>query len=207
MAAPIVVSVSLAAADDDGIAQNQTLGAAGNMTLNGLLVTDGVATLTTAGIERQVLLTSVSDESAKTFTVYGTNATGNEISESITGPNTTATTNKFFRTVTRVAVSAATTGNVKVGTNGVGATRFVSIDQNKAVSGISYEFVVSGTVNYDLQHTLNDPNRYTVTWFDDVNLAGETANQIGAISFPVVGSRCLLNSGSGTVTMTVVQMG
>lgn len=208
MAAPIRVTVTLAAADADGICASQTPGAAGDLTINGALASGGVATITAEGIERQVLITCAGNETGKTFTVYGTNATGNEISDTVAGPNaTTGTTSKFFRTVTRVAISAAAAGAVTVGTNGVGSTRFVSIDQNKTVSGISYEFTVTGTVNYDLQHTLNDPNRFPVTWFDDTNIASETTDQLGAINFPVVGSRCLINSGTGTVVMTVVQMG
>ena len=208
---PVTISVVFDAADDDGVAQNQTPGAAGNLTLNGALVTSGTATLCAAGLERQVLVTTVSDESAKTLTIYGTNATGNSISETITGPNaTTGTTTKYFRTVTRVAVSAAFTGNVRVGTNGVGASRPISLDYNQRQFNVTYACDITGTVNYDIEHTLDDLNDSTITtpyWFDDANLAGETTDQFGSITYPVRFSRIKMNSGTGTVRATVIQAG
>lgn len=48
---PIVQTRQLAAADPNGIAEDQQLGAAGDLTLDGVLVTAGVAEL---GAQRQV---------------------------------------------------------------------------------------------------------------------------------------------------------
>lgn len=208
---PILVSVQLDTADADGIAQSQTPAGAGALTLNGALVSGGVATLVEAGAARQVLVTTVSDESAKTLTITGTNATGNTISETITGPNaTTGTTTQYFQTVTSVTVSAAFTGAVTVGTNGVGATRPVALDMNKRPFSVTYACDISDTVNYDVEHTLDDLNDASIStpyWFDDTALANETSDQFGSIAYPVRFSRIKINSGTGTVRATILQAG
>lgn len=206
---PIVLNCSLSAADDDGIAQNQTPGAAGNLTLNGALVSGGVGVLTGAGLVRQVLITTVSDESGKTLTIYGTNATGNAISETITGPNaTTGTTTNYFRTVTRVAVSAAFTGNVKLGTNGVGASRIVMPDHHGVDFGIGIGCTVSGTIDYTVQHTFDEIGDGTgLVWFSHSSIATKTDNQDGNYAFPIRGIRVKINSGTGSVKTTLIQAG
>ena len=58
-----------------------------------------------------------SDESAKTFTVTGTDMSGNTLVEVITGPeaNKTVTGRQIFKTITKVVNSAATTGNITIG--------------------------------------------------------------------------------------------
>lgn len=211
MAIPIIVSCQLDTADADGIAQSQTPGAAGNLTINGALASGGVATLTSAGMARQVLVTTVSNESGKTLTIYGTNATGNAISETIAGPNaTTGVTVMYYRTVTRVAVSAAFTGAVTVGTNGVGSSRIVAPDAFQNPFNIGIGCVASGTVNYTVEHTFSDVmamdfTSASTTWFPNSGLTGETANADGNYAFAVRGIRVSVASGTGTVTMTLIQ--
>ena len=58
-----------------------------------------------------------SDESNKTFTVTGTDMSGNALIEVITGPaaNATVTGRQIFKTITSVVNSAATTGNITIG--------------------------------------------------------------------------------------------
>lgn len=223
MSVPIIVSCQLDAADADGIAQSQTPGAAGNLTLNGALVASGVAVLTDPGMARQVLVTTAADESAKTITIYGTNASGNPVSETITGPAaTTGTTVAYYQTVTRVTVSAAFTGAVTVGTNGVGSSRIVALNTHIDPVNFSVTVLVSGTVNYDIEYTYQDPNKPQfdsggqlpstnpeagLIWFDDANLAGETANQTASVTYPVWGARLKMNSGTGTATAHFIQAG
>lgn len=100
--------------DRDGYCASQTPGAAGNLTLNGALVSNSIGR---ADVARSVSIYGGSDESGKTFTVYGYDEFGAAMSEAIAGPNnSTVNTLKAFYQVTRVAVSAATTGAVEVGT-------------------------------------------------------------------------------------------
>lgn len=214
MAQKVQVTVGpLATADADGIAQSQTPGAAGNLTLNGALVVAGVGVLDVA---RRVLITTVSNESAKTLTLYGTDWNGNSVSETITGPNATTAQSVYdYKTITRVAVSAAFTGAVTVGTNGVASSRPIFLDE-WMMAPVSLQAVVVGTVNFTVQQTLDDPTiigatmTYTgVTWVNhpDTALAAATATAQGNYAYAPRMVRVLLNSGTGSVTLTTLQPG
>ena len=69
--------------------------------------------------------------------------------------------------------------------------------------------VVSGTPNWTVQQTLDDPNNpdITPTWFPhpDPGMVGQTVNRQGNYSFAPVAMRVVINSGNGTVRMTVLQ--
>ena len=110
-----VVRVNLGApivADVDGISVIELLGSATNFTIGGAAASGGVATL---DVPRNVTLTvATTDHSGKTITVYGTDEYGNALVESRAGPNNnTVALAKAFKTVTRVASSAA------IATNGI----------------------------------------------------------------------------------------
>ena len=225
MSRGIRIPIVLATADADGICQSQTPGAAGNLTINGALATAGVAALATAGanIGRQVLFTSVSDESGKTITLTGTDTSGNTISETITGPNTTATSLLFYVTVTQVAVSAAFTGAVTVGTNGVGASGWVPIDTNRVNPDVSVASIIPSGVSANVmpQCTLDalSPGEMG-NWYMqpttpfqpptafDLEASALTASKLTYLVFPVHGVRLLVNSGAtSTIYFDVVQQG
>jgi hypothetical protein len=215
---PIISTVGpLTAASANNIALSQTPGAAGALTLNGSTVTNGIATLDQA---RRVLITTA--DTTHTFTVIGTTPTGTVISE-IVGPITTsAATTQDYLTVTSVTINAAATAAVTVGTNGVASTPWMRMDE-WARPEISIQCNISGTVNYTVQGTLDDPNSSTnpvapsaVNWVNspDTNAVGATAaiqtsyGGFGSTAFlsPTF-IRVTLNSGSGTVTATVIQAG
>lgn len=207
---PIVLRVQLSASDDNGIAESQTPSGAGNLTLNGALVSGGVATLTDAGQARQVLITTTANETAKTLTIYGTDANGVEINETVTGPNnTTGTTTQFFRTVTRIAVSAAFTGAVYVGTNGVGCSRPAYLDQ-WAAGTVALQADVSGTVNFTVQQTvdnLNNTSASSISWVNhpDVAMAAATATAQANYAYAPSFVRLKVNSGTGSAQLTIRQ--
>lgn len=178
---------------------------------SGTVYGNRVATLDLA---RRVLFTTVSDESGKTITVTGTNIAGAAITETVTGPNaTTGYTVQSFKTVTSIAASAAFTGAVTVGTNTIADSAWVRFD-SYAPSNISIQCTVSGTVNYTVQTTLDDPNSSTnpvapasVTWVStsDASVVGATTTQQSNFLFSPLFARVLLNSGTGTVTATFLQ--
>lgn len=102
------------ALDVDGVAEEQSPGEAGDLTLDGADVTEGVATF---DVPRKVTITSDTDMRGITLSVIGTDENGDALTEdSITGPDAdaTVTTTGWFATVTQVSVSAAGT-NLKVG--------------------------------------------------------------------------------------------
>ena len=110
-----VLSSEIAAADPNGVCTAQTTGGAANLTIDGALTDGGVATLVPA---RNATITSAgSSETGKTFTFTGTDVSGNAVTEAISGPGTSATvsTTKVFKTITQIAVDAALTGDVTVG--------------------------------------------------------------------------------------------
>lgn len=220
MANSVSYTKSLAAADDDGVCASQSIGAAGNLTINGALASGGIATLDTA---RRVLLTFASDESANTFRVYGLNAAnGNPIFEDVAGtaPGTAPTLQDFY-SVTRVAVSGATAGNVKVGTDGVGSTPWVLINDHITPVHVALGVTLnSGAANWSIEETDDPPqgvapNFGNLPWqspsipvaVPDPVLQGMTVSAFGSIDEPRRAWRLTINSGSGSVTARGTQAG
>jgi len=209
---PISATVGpIDAADADGICESQTPSGAGALTLDGVLVSGGVATLDAA---RRVLITAVGDESGKTFVITGTSYNGQVQSETITGPNaTTAQSVLDYKTVISVTISAAAANAITVGTNGVASSRWLRLD-NWAFPQVGIQCNVNGTVNYTVQQTLDDPNDPTnpvavsaVNWVNhpDISLVGATATVQGNYGYAPLYARVTLNSGTGSATMTLVQ--
>lgn len=96
----------------------QAVAAAGNATINGALAASGVATLDCAR-SLQMVSTNAGD-TTQTVTVYGTDVFGRVTSQVKTLNGTTIVNfTKAFKTVTRVAVSAALAGNLSMGTTDV----------------------------------------------------------------------------------------
>jgi hypothetical protein len=212
---PITVTVGpLDAADDNGIAESQTTAGAANLTLDGVLVTGGVAILDTP---RQVIVTSGGNDTGVTFTIYGTTYGGQSVSEAITGASGGASATKTdFATVTRVAASGATSvSGVIVGTNAKAGSRWVRMD-SWAFPQTVVQVNVNGTADFTVQTTMDDPNSPTnpvaigsVTWLDtlDTNLVTTSVSTSGFIAYSTSFVRVLLNSGSGSVTATFSQFG
>lgn len=207
---PAYVSKSLVAASATNIAQAQQPGAAGNLTLNGSTVVNGVAVLDTA---RQVLLTFAASEAGHNFTIFGTTTSGVAISEVIagTGAGTVASV-KNYKTVTRVAISAAATGNVSVGTNGIGASDWRNLNLGVSPFSVGLALIVVGTVNATVNYTYEDPDNAVVPGapaaFAIAALTSKATNTDGgALNTPVAAVQVVINSGTGTATLVIDQAG
>lgn len=229
MSAPIYMTKTLAAASANNIALSQTPGGAGDLTLNGSTVTAGVATLDTA---RQVLFTFAANETGHTFVVYGNTGEGFvAIQESVAGTNggIVATSNSFKK-ITRISISAAATGALTVGTNGVGTTAWRIVSRSMTPADFSLWLEVSGTVNVTVQYTYDDPsgtypNPSTVTTtgfqttatgaliafpvaFNHPAMTALTANSEGTlIGLSIAALRLMVNSGTGTAQLGYIQSG
>jgi hypothetical protein len=209
---PIVKTVGpLAAASANSIALSQTPAGAGALTINGALASGGVATI---AVPARITIASVSNDSGKTFIVVGTDHSGNSITETITGPNATSVTSVLtYRTVNSVTISAAAAGAITVGNSQSGSSPSIALDP-WAFPQVAIQCSVTGTVNYTVQQTLDNPNdpvnpiaRTSMQWVDhpDTNLVAATATKQGNYGYAPLFMRVVINSGSGSVRMTVIQ--
>lgn len=217
MGNPVTLSFALPTPDADGIAQSQAVAGAGNLTLNGALVSGGVASLVVA---QRVGIASSGADSALTFTVYGTDRNSHTISETVTGVATPTTVNTLqdFLTVTRIAVSGAAAGNITVGTVGVGSTRWLVDNMHLSPFALSIGTqVVSGSVTYTVEYTLDDPNNLLnvsnpppqnvpIPYPDQV-VQGATVTTLTGRDTPVFAHRVTVNSGTGTLRIQSMQSG
>lgn len=206
------ITYQLAAAVANGIAQSQTGTAGTALTLNGSLVSGGVATLDSGGAARRVLLTPAADESAHTFTITGTDRNGRPQTEVLTGSAnpTTAQSLKDFLTVSKIVPNNTTTGAVVFGTNSVGSSAPYILDMyvNPANYGVST--VVAGTVNYTIEKSSDDlAPAYDLTlsnptWYPSTSFTAQTTNVDGIISGPCTMIRLTINSGTGDATARII---
>ena len=173
----------------------------------------GTWTAATLDQPRRVLLTFGADETGTDFTVTGTDAVGNVISEVIGGTATTALSALDYATVTSISTSAAANAGIIIGTTDVASSAWVRFD-DWAPNYISIQNVASGTVNYTIEYTLNDPNspwnpvvESSVTWVssDDPDVVGATGNSTSNFIFAPAYARVKLNSGNGSVNATFLQ--
>ena len=94
-----------------------------------------------------------------------------------------------------------------VSKTGVGSSDALVMNTNISPFNVGFGVIVSGTVDYTVQHTFDDPATGFSTWFSHPTIAGETTNQDGNYAFPVTGIKVLVNSGSGTATLKLIQAG
>lgn len=76
---------------------------------------------------------------------------------------------------------------------------------------VSLQVAVTGTVNYTVQQTLDNvfDSSITPAWFDhpDPNLVAQTVNRQGNYGYIPSAVRLVVNSGSGTARLTIIQSG
>jgi hypothetical protein len=203
----------LATASGTNICLSQTPAGAIALTLNGAAVVSGAAVLDTA---RRVVITSAANETGRTFTITGTSYNNRVQSETVTGANIGAAQSALdYKTVTSITISGAASGAITVGTNTVASTRWLRLDE-WAHAQVSIQCDVTGTATYTVQQTLDDPNDPTnpvalsaVNWVDhaDTQLVNATATKQGNYGYVPLYARVTLASGTGSVTLTLVQAG
>lgn len=144
--ATIVLSLgapALAAANN--ISTAQAVGAAGNLTITGVLASGGVATL---DVPRNVTVKSTdAGDTTQTATVTGTDVYGQAMSELLTFNGTSAVLGaKAFKTVTRIAISALLAGSATAGTG--------------SKLGLPYRPVVGGFIRGRFNEDTSDSGTY-----------------------------------------------
>lgn len=178
-------------------------------------------TLTTTtpndGMAHLVIITndSITDHSAKTAVLTGTDADGNSQTETMALPagSVATTSTKYFKTLTTVVPSAtigADTMDIGWTDDVVSPTWVPDYKQQTFSVGIGLD--ISGTINVDVQHTFDDVFDSSVayssrTWLDHASLAAKTVDADGNYAAPVRGIRLLINSltTGATVKVTFIQ--
>lgn len=194
--------------DADGIAESQMPGGSGNLTLDGVLVSGGVATFSNGS---KVSITSDADDSVNTFTVTGIDSRDISTSEVVTGPNTTTVlSTKYFKRVDSIAISGAAVGNITAGVNGETVTKWVPLNTGKIID-IGFGVVLSSgaSLTYSIEHTFSDVQQnsdVTIDTFEHADTRDKVANDDGNYAFPVVATRLTVKAfTSGTATVTYME--
>ena len=111
----VTITADTVALDADGISTAASVGNNAALTIGGALADSGSVTFSHGRI---VTILSAGNDSAKSFTVVGTDINGDSQTESITGANAgTATGTKFFLTIASITAVGNPAGNVSAGVN------------------------------------------------------------------------------------------
>jgi len=196
--------------DANGIAELQTPSGAGDLTLDGALISGGTYTSGDGGA-RQIAVITAADDNARTLTITGTDADGNAQTETMTGSqlNTTTTeSTKYWGTITSIAIDAATAGSFTVGTVDELASKTIKLNRHATTGGLIH-LDVTGTINVTAQVGAWDPDDYSnqgdMPWIDsqDADLVGATGNAIGNLDIHSVATRVIVNSYSSGAEVQV----
>lgn len=203
--------------DDNGICESQTPAAGGvqSLSLDGALVTGGVAVIAAAQI---ITATWAGADVARTLTVTFVNVDGNTETGTIAGGSSTTTTSTFFaKSISSITIDDDTAGALEVGVVAADGSTSKSIVDNWKQSPFNMslfveEVVDGGTIS--AQYTPDDPEgTYTnsfgtdASWTNVVGLTAVVVTDDSNIAFPVRAVRFLQTVGSATATFrgTVIQ--
>jgi len=206
--------------DPNGAFEDQTTSGAADLTLDGDLVSGGVATAAAAQI---FVIEGSGDNTGIDFTVTGTDPNGQTHSQTIDGVNNAkAKTTVFFATVTGVSTDGAITGNVEGGWEAADGMVTAAYVVNWRQSPFNMDFIfelTAGTMTLSAQYTADAPDptlkngaAYTNTYSDDANwrdvdgLADVIADDQSNLAFPVMAVRWIQTIGSATGTATVTNI-
>ncbi len=95
---------------------------------------------------------------------------------------------------------------------GVLYSRVNPVDNYVSPFNVALSVRVTGTANYTVQYTFDDVFAADYTpasgnWVDHPTLTAQTTTKDSNIAYPVRGIRIALNSGTGSVTFTIIQAG
>lgn len=200
--------LALADAAANNIAASQSPGA-GAILLNGSV---GTGNLDTA---RRILITSGSDDSGITFTITGKSRSGAVLVETIAGTNgASGGTTQDFLSVSSVTHTGSVAGTVTVGTSGIASSPWFMLNNATTPMDVGIGVVVTGTINYSVEYTYDNPNAPFTGTFPTVfagitALAAKAANADGSLLAPVFAVRLTQNSFSSgaTAAMIAIQAG
>jgi hypothetical protein len=205
---PVEQTITPTATDADGICLSQTPLSAGALTLNGVLVSGGVAQI---GAQQYLTITCAGADAGRTFTIVADGRTGQRFTFTQAGENVGATTSTLgvYRVIS-VSVDAATAGAITVGVVGQGRQYPIVVDnlENPTTISVSADVTAGGgaAIDYTVQHSFNDPysgNPDSWTWFPigDSAMVGATAHQNSNYAYPPRSIAVLINSVTGAPSL------
>lgn len=178
-----------------GICGAQTSAGAGNLDLDGPLVVPANGYFDIHDIEGgtsyspgvggvRLVFDSSGNISTVVFTIYGTDQDGIERTETVTGVTTTEVqTTGFWRTVTRIAASAAVTSTVTVGTVDEIVSKTLPLNWRNNWPATFVAGGITGTLQYDIEESSSaltastDPS--SLVW--GVTQSNKTADLTGSL--------------------------
>ena len=177
-------------------------------------VTVGVNGIATLDKARRVLITCGGDDTGITATITGTDYGGLTQTETITLVNNSTVYSQIdYLTVTGITTSGAVATTISVGTNGIASSPWFKFDPY-AMGTVAMQFDVTGTVNYSLEETMDDPCNLanpvamaSMVWSasSDTAVVAATADKFTRMTVAPTYARILLNSGTGSVRGTAAQ--
>jgi hypothetical protein len=155
---------------------------------------------------------SATNHSAKTIVLVGTGANGEALTETLAAPGTSATvtSTKAFKTLTSATPSATIGADTfDIGWAATGHTPWVDLRPNvEHFAASAAVYLVSGSLNFDGQHTYDHPPTEDSVVFNTSALTAKTATTDASYTAPITGFRVDVNSHtSGVFTVVVLQSG
>jgi hypothetical protein len=203
---PISFTRSQPVADAESVAAAQLLNDSGVITLDGTLASDGVAALTVPAY-----VTAFSEESiAVNFLVSGTSPNGVAQTETLAiTASGTVTSSLSFATVTNVYADAPTSATISIGNAAAGYTSWIPLDIYTPNQVTSISAKTSGTVDYSVEYTNEDPFDQTIDHLavphPAASLTGASGDETHFTTTLMRAVRLKINSGEGSVRFTIVQ--
>lgn len=189
--------------DVDGICESQTPAAGGvqSLSLDGALVSGGVFTDAAGG--RQIGVASDGVDTARVFTLTGTDPDGHALTATVTGVNaSTVETTEYFKTITGITVDDDTAGAITVGTVDELVSQTIPINWRGEIAA-TLNVDVTGTIDFTVQETFDDVQRpglavqsasVNAQWLDISALADKTADTTAQSTLGATAVRLMVNS-------------
>lgn len=215
-----VSSVITPVNDANGIFADQTTAGAAFLTLDGALVTSGIAYLfgstATTAWGQKVSIEGTGTNSAFTATIVGTGPGGDALTEVLTlADNGTATTSAYFRTVSSIYVDGNIDGNIEGGflTAQGAASREFYLDRQQLPGNTQLTATLSATATVTAQYsqTARDPQSTSnyaqnATWQSVDGLTSVTATTSSNLAYNANATRLLITAyTSGTAMYSATQ--
>lgn len=194
------------------VAASQTPDEAGNLILVTNVGNTPVPPVIFPAIMTTITLTSSSNTSTAHYTLVGENIYGVVTTEVLAGPNvTTVSSVNQYHKLYSISVDSSGAGDpISVGNIGPATSMWVNGDHFRPMAQTSIRAAITGTVNYSMVQTLDDPITTATpdTFAIVAGLTAATTPQFYYLTSPWGGIQATTTAGStGTVRIGILQQG